>query len=62
MLTLEYYSPPLPNVACPKETARIELKSLLFSPCKHPHKIKSSKDQDVVSSRHLQVSPPKYAS
>ena len=26
---LEYYSPPLPNVACPQATARIELESIL---------------------------------
>ena len=27
VLKWEYYSPPLPNVACPQATARIELES-----------------------------------
>ena len=29
MKILEHYSPPLPNVACPQETTRIELEILL---------------------------------
>ena len=33
MLILEYYSPPLPTVACPQATARIELRSLPSSCC-----------------------------
>ena len=34
MLILEYHRPPLPNVAYPQETVRIELKSFLSSSCR----------------------------